>query len=175
MTIFNVKKSSEQSLQYLHEKCNYVSDCRATSPDLIYGCNVNLLAPYQDMELAKEIFHQEQGKTCYHHILSIAEDDIINESDYFHLSVKVCDLLSTFHGNYQVLMAVHTNTENLHTHYICNNIDFLTGQRLDFDLSKMYECKEKINAILSNYSVSLITKNTYAPITDEPRKVTDPI
>lgn len=161
MSIFNINPQQNFALHDLYAICNYVTNTGSTRLDLIYGSNISIFFPSENMELIKQVFHQNYGKTYFHSVLSLATDDLINLLEYKSLSVEVCDLIASFHGSFQVLMAVHINTENLHTHFISNNIDYITGQRFDFNLAKLYEIKHKINAILEKYNVSAI--KTYTP------------
>ncbi|MEG6586470.1 relaxase/mobilization nuclease domain-containing protein [Dendrosporobacter sp. 1207_IL3150] len=156
MTVLNITTQQHYALNDLYAICNYVANSNSTRRDLIYGSNVSMFYPAEDMELVKKVFHQENGRACFHIVLSLEENDPINLSDFKMLSVRVCDLIANFYGNYQVLMAVHINTDNLHTHFASNNIDFTTGKRMDFNLAKLDEIKRQINNVLNEYNVSLI-------------------
>lgn len=161
MSILNINSKHNFTLHDLYAICNYITNSGSTRQDLIYGNNISVFFPSENMELIKQVFHQNYGKTYFHIVLSLDTHDFISLLEYKSLSVEVCDLLANFHGSFQVLMAVHINTENLHTHFISNNIDYLLGKRFHFNLAKLYEVKHKINLILEKYNVSAI--KTYIP------------
>ncbi len=159
MSIFKVITKKDQDLNDLYSRCIYITDCRSTKLDLIYGSNINIHFPFNSMILVKKIFNQENGHTYHHFVLSVDTSDTVDPYTFYVLSVQVCELIAYFGGNYQVLMAVHINTDNLHTHFICNNIDFLTGKRMNVNYSMLHGIKENINLILENYDLSTIHMN----------------
>lgn len=155
MAIFEVLTEKDKDLFQLYRKLNYITDCCATNRDLIYGSAVCDVAPYEEMINVKRVFNQTGRNAYMHYVLSLKEDE---ETSLFHfktLAIEVCELLSTFCGNYQVLVAVHTDTDNLHAHYLSNNIDYLTGERLDLHWSRLEELKDQINIVLHRYHLSL--------------------
>jgi hypothetical protein len=154
MAIFEAKKEKNKDLLKLYRKLNYIMDFCATDQDLIYGSAVNILEPYDDMEAIKIINDQTDRSAFRHYVLSLEEDEDV--SLFKEASIEVCELLSNFYGNYQVMMAVHINTDNLHTHYVANNIDYLTGERFDLNWKRLYELKCQISSILVHYNLSPI-------------------
>jgi len=59
-------------------------------------------------------------------------------------------------GHYQLISAIHINTDNLHAHIIMNNIDFITGKRLQIRLSELYLIRMEINRILTVFGFSQV-------------------
>ena len=51
-------------------------------------------------------------------------------------------------GTYQVIHAVHVNTDNLHAHIVMNNIDIFTGARFDLNMRAFYELRAGVDGIL---------------------------
>jgi hypothetical protein len=131
-------------------------DFCATEQDLIYGSAVNILEPYDDMEAVKIINDQTDRSTFKHYVLSLEEDEDVSLFTFKAASIEVCELISRFCGNYQVMMAVHIDTDNLHTHYVANNIDYLTGERFDLNWKRLHELKCQISSILVRYNLSPI-------------------
>ena len=148
MAIFKVINQKENDYLSLHRKVNYIENFCATSENLIYGTNVSCFNTYKEMMLVKKVFNQSNGKAYNHFILSVEETDEVTEVDFMDVAIDVCNMIATFRGNYQVLMAVHTDTDILHVHYIANNIDYIEGSRVNVNRSYIYEIKCKINESL---------------------------
>lgn len=153
MAIFEVKTEKNKDLSQLYRKLNYIMDPCATEQYLIYGSAVNAINPYEDMETVKLIYNQTEQSTFKHYVLSLEEGEDIDLLDFMSLCIEICEMISGFCGNYQVMMAVHINTDNLHAHYVANNIDYLTGKRFDLNLKRLYEIKCQISGLLVKYNL----------------------
>ena len=140
----------------LFRKINYITDCCATKNSLIYGSAVSTTDTYEEMMTVKSVFNQTDRTAFKHYMLSIEENEEIPLLIFKDLAIEVCDLISNFHGNYQVLMAVHVDTDNLHAHYIANTIDYLTGKRFDLNMRRLEEIKYQISRILQSRGISII-------------------
>lgn len=161
MAILEVITEQNNNIPMLFRKLNYITDCCATSNALIYGSSVSTTATYEEMLAVKSAFNQTDRTAFKHYILSIEESETISSLNFKYLAIEVCELVSNFYGNYQVLMAVHTDTDNLHVHYVANNIDYLTGKRFDLNIRRLEEIKYHINKILQSHSISPIRMKTF--------------
>ena len=153
MAIFDVETESNKDLIQLYSKLNYITDFCATNQELIYGSAVSIINPYEEMEAVKIMFDQTERGAFRHYVLSIEEHERISLVCFKSCAIEVCELISNFYGSYQVLMAVHVNTDNLHIHYVANSIDYTTGKRFDLNLQRLRELKNKINEILCRYNL----------------------
>jgi hypothetical protein len=153
MAIFEVKKEKNKDIIQLLRKINYITDWCATRQDLIYGSAVSVLDTYEEMVAVKNVFDKANRSAYRHYILSIEENEKIQLLRFKNLGIEVCEILSGFYGNYQVLMAVHINTDHLHIHYVINTIDYLTGNRLDLNRGRLEELKYGISKKLYKYQL----------------------
>lgn len=55
---------------------------------------------------------------------------------------------------YQVIAATHTNTQNLHTHFVINPVDIRTGKKFSESTKDLLKFRGKINAILREYGLT---------------------
>lgn len=137
----------------LYRKLTYIKDFCATDLELIYGSDVSTVNPYEEMELAKISFDQTERNAFYHYVLSIEKNEESSILHFKDVAIEVCELISSFYGKYQVLMAIHINTKNLHAHYVANTIDYLTGNRFDLNWRRLEELKKEISKILVMYDL----------------------
>lgn len=72
------------------------------------------------------------------------------------MGIEVCELLANAYGNFQVMMAVYINTNNLHIHYVVNTTDYLNGNRFNLTRQRLYEIKKKISCVLEKYNLRSI-------------------
>jgi hypothetical protein len=159
MAIFEVKKENSKDLLQLFRKLNYITDWCSTRQDLIYGSDVSTIDTYEEMVAVKNVYDQTERSAYMHYVLSLPENEKITLSRFKALSIEVCELFSAFYGDYQVLMAVHVDTDNLHTHYVANTIDCSNGNRFDLNWRRFEEIQQKISGILIKYGLSPVKMN----------------
>jgi len=145
-------------VESLYKKIIYIMRITASQRDYIYGAALSVYNPYGEMMLVKETFDQSFGKGYFHYTLNPETADILDLGKFYNLATNITEVISNFCGHYQVLMAIHFNEDQYHMHFIANNIDYITGKRLDINRHKLSEIKDCINTILMQYGVSVIRK-----------------
>ena len=162
MSIFSVENDRTGNSTYtLFEKILYVKKAYATSYDLIYGANVSITNTFEEMMMVKENAGQEEGKGYFHYVLSPEEADDCSTAQMYVLGSKVAEMIGCFEGYYQVMMTVHRDTPHIHAHFIANNIDYMTGLRMNLNRSRLLMLKQRINEILHQEEISLISVFSY--------------
>lgn len=157
MSIFSVENDRTGNSTYtLFEKILYVKKAYSTSYDLIYGANVSITNTFEEMMMVKENAGQEEGKGYFHYVLSPEEADDCSAAQMYAVGCNVAETIGCFEGHYQVLMTVHRDTSHIHVHFIANNIDFVTGLRMNLNRSRLMMLKQRVNEILQQEGVSLI-------------------
>lgn len=154
MAIFKVIDEKGKGLIELYNKINYIFDWRSTRSDLLFGSAVSIFDTYEEMYAVKVAFDQTERSAYRHYVLSL-EENKLSMDEFKNLSIEICIHLSNFCGNYQVVMAVHVNTENLHAHFIANTTDYMLGKRLDLNFKRFYELRKGIDSILNKYGLFL--------------------
>lgn len=100
---------------------------------------------YDDMVFIKYLFCQTDGRQYLHWILSHDKGvhvDVVN--------FVAEEVLLLVGEKYQVIAATHTNTQNLHTHFLINPVDITTGKKFSESTKDMLKFRSKINAILKD-------------------------
>ena len=162
MSIFKVINRADDNVGTLHDRLNYITRASASRAEYMYGNHVSEWQGYYQMMQVKLSYGQEEGKAYYHYMLNPDAPDyeVLNDRKLFDVGVQIDDLISNFYGNYQVVMAVHFDTDP-HLHFIANNIDFMTGERLHLSPMRLGELKLAVNGILNEAGLSPVKMYPY--------------
>lgn len=111
-------KAYPDTVNYIlnHEKAQYAGGCGVTS----------LATAAQEMEQTAETYHKNSGKRVRHSVLSFDAEEHISpeQADQF-----AREILHHYEPEYQMLYAVHTNTDDIHIHMLMNQISYVDGHR----------------------------------------------
>lgn len=168
MAIFHVQSRQETDSVALCELLNYIRNPLATAPDLVYGTNIMFRYPYDEMMFVKAchaspVTRTWQGRQFYDFVVSLPEEESRYLGRFRDCMVAINTFIATFSGgHYQVIHAVHINTDNLHAHIVMNNIDMFTGARFDLGKRAFYELRDGVDAILQEHGFSGIGKSKCA-------------
>lgn len=81
------------------------------------------------MKHVKRLFGKDDGRQLLHIIISLSTDANISEEAMFRIS----SYIASYFYKHQVVFSVHSDTPNIHTHFMVNTISFLDGSRLTDD------------------------------------------
>ncbi|SEJ54594.1 Relaxase/Mobilisation nuclease domain-containing protein [Propionispira arboris] len=164
VSVFKVISNENNTPEILYDKIIYIMNHSATQLDYIYGVNVNPFMAYKEMIFAKKVFGKMQGNAFLHFVLSFDNEDKINFSTIMEVGKKIGYFLAynNIVGSHQVLLAMHTGTDNVHFHFLMNTIDIKSGARIDLWKPELYAMKDRISEILQSYDLSTIRKYTLA-------------
>ena len=160
MSIFKVVNYKHDDLNHLQDRLTYIRRIEATRSRYIYGAAVSETDPFSPMKNVKQAYHQTNGKTHFHYILSPEKEDFekVSLHVFCEASKDVTDLIASFGGAFQTISGIHFDSEIPHLHIIANNIDYETGRRFDLSRWNLNELKEKINEILDRFGISRILR-----------------
>ena len=104
----------------------------------------------EEMMQVKEFFGKLDGRVATHGVISLdeAESDAKNAGKLMFL---LSELMERIFPEHQVVYAVHTNTENLHIHFILNTVG-LDGKKIHMDKKFMRDVLEPaVNELALKY------------------------
>lgn len=105
----------------------YVSNGDKTEDErLLTGINCTPSIAYQEMQNTKIQFNKTGGIECFHAYQSFAEGEVTPETAH-EIGVKLAEEL--WGDKFQVIVATHTNTDNIHNHFVLNSVSFVNGKR----------------------------------------------
>ena len=103
----------------------------------------------EEMMQVKEFFGKLVGRVATHGVISLDEEES-DPKNAGKLMMLLSDLMQEVFPQHQVVYAVHTNTENLHIHFIINTVG-LDGKKIHMDNKFM---KEVFEVAVNKYAVT---------------------
>lgn len=81
------------------------------------------------MESLQSYYRKTSGKHIHHFIVSFSKDEIkkIRLKDYIYIGYSITDF---FDNQYQIVFALHENTNQTHFHFALNPVNFNTGNKI---------------------------------------------
>lgn len=130
-------KLSEENISSFNSKqlgreCKYIENDIKTVEGAYVGSRnlttTDISEAVQEMMNVKQFYEKMNGRAALHGIISlpVEESDIERSAD---LMALCNDVLAEIFPNHQAVFAVHTNTENLHIHFIVNSVG-LDGRKI---------------------------------------------
>lgn len=135
----------------MKEMVDYVLDERKTREELCHTSGVTKQAAYEDMVFIKQLFGKTEGREYLHWVLS--HDKGVSDNVADAVALEVLQLLQK---RYQIVLATHINTENVHTHFLINTVDITSGRKFSESVPDMLKFREKINQILETHGLNTI-------------------
>ncbi len=146
--ILHQKASPDRELG-LHTKqlIDYILNPDKTEQCILTG-SVNCLpdTAYDQMVETKKMFGKPGGRQSYHIIISLVPGEGMPEQLYEMTEKFVAEFL---HGEYEVVFAVHTDHEHLHSHIVFNSVNMVTGRKFQY---KNGDWKHKMQPITNKLS-----------------------
>lgn len=128
-----------------------VNDMKTASGLYVGGRHISdIKHATEEMMQVKEFFGKMDGRVATHGIISLdaSESDPRNAGKLMQL---LNDLMESIFPEHQMVYAVHTNTENLHIHFIINTVG-LDGKKIHMDRKFMREVMEPtVNTLAEKY------------------------
>ena len=131
---------------------SYVMNDMKTLDGLYVGCRhiSNIKNVTEEMMQIKEFYGKLDGRVATHGVISLDESES-NPKNAGKLMLLLDELMQKVFPDNQVVYAVHTNTENLHIHFILNTVG-LDGKKIHMDKNFMKEILEaNLNDLAEKY------------------------
>ncbi|MCR5338999.1 MAG: relaxase/mobilization nuclease domain-containing protein [Lachnospiraceae bacterium] len=135
---------ADSSMKQIGRELTYVTNEVKTLHGVYIGCkNVSdIRNATAEMMQVKQFFGKTGGRVALHGIISLDEEES-DKKNAGKLMLLLSDLLDRVFPDHQAVYAVHTNTENLHIHFIVNTVG-LHGKKIHMDNRFMKDVFEKI-------------------------------
>ncbi len=107
---------------------------------------------YQQMYDIKGTYYKREGRQAKHFILSFDEEERkfigLREAEWIGYEV------AAFFWKWQVVFGVHTNTENLHIHFVLNTVSYEDGLKYNVSLPELQVLREKVEMLVEQFYYS---------------------
>lgn len=105
-----------------------------------------------DFIMTKKLFGKEDGMQYYYAIQSFEADAGIDALTAHKMALELAERC---YPNHQILIATHTDTDNLHSHIIINSVNSMNGKKIHQNKDKLYECRRINDEICMKYGVAI--------------------
>ncbi len=139
----------------IDEMVSYVCDPQKTSTALTFGLGLNVHFALEELLRAASVWSSGGSTPSYLQIILSFDADVskkLSLAAIMDIGLKVGHLFCSEH---QVLGALHTNTANLHFHFLVNSINIVKGTQFRQKYS-LFTYKQAVNQILVFYGLEPI-------------------
>lgn len=157
MAILKIEKHEQYTLNGMIE---YLRDTKIHGEQVCYFGSIYASPnkPLIDMMNVKMLWNKVGGTQYRQIVLSLTEDESCVE--YYNAFISVSWNVAMAIANYfkcQVVFAIHTNTDNIHTHFVLNSVCFTDGKKIQISKNDTEKLKAMINEFLNEFGF----KNVY--------------
>ena len=141
--------------RHLKSTINYIIDPEKTQKGrLVSGINCIVDYAYEQMQETKKLFGKNNKRQGYHIILSF-KDGETDADTVFEITRRFAE---EYLGNdYELVYAVHDNTDHIHSHVVFNSVSFRTGKKYRYEKGDWFKYIQPItNRLCKEYNLSTI-------------------
>ena len=124
-----------------------ITDWHKTKDNLILGYNVLLGTPVEmaaQFQTVRRIYHKETGRLIRHFIVSFSK----SETDSPIFAFRFAQFIAMYYiKDYQIISAVHQDTENLHIHFVMNTVSLVDGHKFNEGPKELADFLVYLNSI----------------------------
>ena len=154
---------------HLEHSINYILQSKKLGEaNLAGGINCLPEMAYQQMKVTKRMFGKTGGRQGYHFVISLNPGEGTPEIMY-DIAMRFAE--EAFAGEYEAVVAVHTDREHLHAHIIINSLNMVTGYKFQCrDGDWKYKFQPITNKLCKEYGLHI----TPAEYSKEPKNMARP-
>lgn len=152
MSMFKMKYESYKEIKDLENLINYAvreEKCREAgygAQGLLKGSPEEMIQQMYDI---KRSFSKMNGRQAKHFILSFSKDEeeFIGPQE----AMAIGYMVSGYFPEYQIVFGVHTDTDNLHIHFVMNTVSFVTGLKYNINLTDFRMIRRQIEVLVEQF------------------------
>ena len=103
----------------------YIMKEEKTEQKLISGINCMPETAMEEFIAVKKQFSKTDGRQYYHVVQSFSPEDNISPETAHEIGLK----FAKYFGNYQMVIATHTDRNHIHNHIVFNSVNFENGKK----------------------------------------------
>lgn len=168
--MMHMKASSKARIDiHLEHSINYILQPKKLGEaNLAGGINCLSEMAYRQMKATKQMFGKTGGRQGYHFVISLKPGEGTPEIMY-DIAMRFAE--EAFAGEYEAVVAVHTDREHLHAHIIINSVNMVTGYKFQCrDGDWKYKFQPITNKLCEEYGLHI----TPAEYSKEPKNMARP-
>ena len=125
--------------QTLHYAENDAKTKLSESAQLVTGIHCRPDHAWEDMRAVQERFGKTDGVVALHAYQSFREGEVTPEQCH---EIGVALARKVWGKRFQVLVATHMNTDNLHNHFVINSVSYVDGKKYEQRRSQYAEFRQ---------------------------------
>ena len=157
------KTEYDALVQTLHYAENDAKTKLNESAQLVTGIHCRADHAWEDMRAVQERFGKADGVVALHAYQSFREGEVTPEQCH---EIGVALARKVWGKRFQVLVATHMNTDNLHNHFVINSVSYVDGKKYEQRRSQYAEFRETSDKLCREYGLSVVEQ----PKTKEPAR-----
>lgn len=156
MAIVKPIKVRVGNLAGLRAVLDYIKDVHKTQNGALVYCKDMLKGKeYQQMIITKRAFHKDTGRQYAHFVQSFDPRDNVSPDLAYKIGQEFIKRYEHFQG-FQVVMAVHTNEQHMHIHYIVNSVSHENGRKWQSSPEDLKQMRSLSDELCLKYGLSVI-------------------
>ena len=154
---------------HLEHAINYILQPKKLgNSNLTGGINCLPDSAYEQMKATKQMFGKAGGRQGYHFVISLKPGEGTPEIMY-DIAMRFTE--EAFGGEYETVVAVHTDRNHLHAHIIINSVNMVTGYKFQYHEGDWkYKFQPITNKLCDEYGLNI----TPAEYSKEPKNMARP-
>lgn len=132
----------------------YIIRSDKTTEHLIHSIFCDKDTAYEDFIQVKQLFEKENGRLYIHFIQSFSPDEDITPEIANEIAQRL--LSHPIFNGFQIVMATHTDTPHLHTHFVINTVNVETGRKWHVSSQDLQSLKDYSDELCREYGLSVI-------------------
>lgn len=168
--MMHMKASNKARIDiHLEHSINYILQPKKLGEaNLTGGINCLPEMAYRQMKATKQMFGKTGGRQGYHFVISLKPGEGTPEIMY-DIAMRFAE--EAFAGEYEAVVAVHTDREHLHAHIVINSVNMVTGYKFQCrDGDWKYKFQPITNKLCEEYGLHI----TPAEYSKEPQNMARP-
>lgn len=133
---------------------DYVTKKEKTNDKLVSGYNLNAKYAKEQMAITKKLWDKTGGRTYKHFVQSYHKDEKIDLEKAHELAYQFVERAELF-KDFEVLIATHNDKEHIHTHFIVNSVNAITGKKIQMKKTDIYILRNLSNEICLENGLSI--------------------
>ena len=126
--------------QTLHYAENDAKTKLNESAQLVTGIHCRVDHAWEDMRVVQERFGKTDGVVALHAYQSFRTGEVTPEQCH---EIGVALARKVWGKRFQVLVATHMNTDNLHNHFVINSVSYVDGKKYEQRRSQYKQAEER--------------------------------
>ena len=136
--------------QTLHYAENDAKTKLNESAQLVTGIHCRANHAWEDMRAVQERFGKTDGVVALHAYQSFREGEVTPEQCH---EIGVALARKVWGRRFQVLVATHMNTDNLHNHFVINSVSYVDGKKYEQRRSQYAEFRAASDKLCREYGL----------------------